>query len=139
MRRIFDCLISSRSSSTKAHRRARLAFETLEDRRLMAIVTGRVAPPTLRVDPTLAWIDNNIQDANLRSLARQSQNDDVLSRTEMISILNQAALGGVNSVEFTDLQDLLSRPDLLGTPGYVQELAENVVHGDPANSLYQGG
>jgi hypothetical protein len=139
MRRIFACLISSRSTQAKAHPRARLAVEMLEDRRLMAIAPVRGTTAPVLVDPTLAWIDNNIQDANLRSLARQSQNDDVLSRTEMISLLNQAAQGGVNSVEFTDLADLLSRPDLLGTPGYVQELAENVVHGDPANAHYQGG
>ena len=137
MRRIFACLNSSTSAKTKTHRPARLAVEMLEDRRLMAIDLGRTTSP-LRVDPTLAWIDNNIQDANLRSLARQSQYDHVLSRTEMISLLNQAALSGVNSTEFNDLADLLSRPDLLGTPGYVQELAENVVHGDPANVRYQG-
>jgi hypothetical protein len=111
----------------------------LEDRRLMAIAPLRgTAPPVVRTDPTLAWIDSNIQDANLRSLARQFQADHVLSRTEMISILNQAAGGGVNSTEFTDLVDLLSRPDLLGTPGHVQELAENVVQGDPANAHYRG-
>lgn len=137
MRGLLRLLNLSRSSQAAiSDRQARLTVETLEDRRLMALVIGR---EPVRTDPVTAWIDQNIQDTALKTLVKQVEADRVLSRNDMISIFNQAASGGVNSTEFSDLQDLLSRPDLLGTPGHVQELAENVVQGDPANARYQGG
>ena len=138
MSRLLNGSISSRSSNSEAQRRARLGIEALEDRRLMALIIGR-EPVLVKTDPVIAWIDQNIQDTALRTLVKQVEADHALSRPEMISILNQTAGGGVSSTEFNDLLDILSRPDLLGTPGYVQELAENVVKGDPANAHYQGG
>jgi len=135
-------LRSRRVSPTKTSSFTRLTLESLEDRRMMATLAGgisRVTAPTptpIRVDPTVAWIDQNIQDASLRSLVKQLDADRALSRNDMIAVLNQAAGGGVTATEFNDLQDIVSRPDLLGMPDYVQHLADNIVNGDPANAHF---
>jgi hypothetical protein len=109
---------------------------------MMAILASpvtRTSTTTItRVDPVVAWIDQNIQDAPLRSIVQQLEADHILSRTDMMSILNQTAVGGVTTTEFNDLKDLVSRPDLLGTPAHVQNLANKVINGDPANAHYQG-
>jgi hypothetical protein len=129
-----------RRSSTSGSARNLLSLEVLEDRRMMAALpigsVRTVTPP--RVDPIVAWVDQNIQDAHLRSLVKQLDADRVLSRTDMMAILDQAAVGGVTAFEFADLKDLVSRPDLLGTPDYVQNLANKVVNGDQANAHFQG-
>jgi hypothetical protein len=141
-------------TTTSAKRSAFAAFtlESLEDRRMMAVLAGttgrtpaptpttvvRLEPTVALVDPTVAWINQNIQDVAMRSIVQQLEGDHVLSRNDMISILNQTAVGGVTTTELNDLKDLVSRPDLLGTPIYVQNLADKVINGDPANAHFQG-
>ncbi len=133
-------LWSNPNTASKA-KSTNLTLEYLEDRRLMAGLFGgisRVQQPPVSIDPTVAWIDQNIQDAPLRTLVRQLSADRVLSRNDMISIFNQVAGGGVTASEFNDLQDIVNRPDLLGTPYHVQNLAGKVVNGDRANAFFQG-
>src|ERR1700694_1021256 len=70
----------------------RLELEALEDRLLMASGVGILPGPVvfLKLDPTAAWIDQNIHDPGLHTLLRQDESDHVLSRNEMIGVFTQA-------------------------------------------------
>jgi Calpain family cysteine protease len=46
--------------------------------------------------------------------------------------------GTLSATDLADLQTLVANASFLGMPGYVQDLANKVINGNPANALYQG-
>ncbi|MBW4521099.1 MAG: VCBS repeat-containing protein [Scytolyngbya sp. HA4215-MV1] len=85
------------------------------------------------------WFTRNLVDPSLRDLARNLDRDGQLSRTDMLSILNQTGLDNlVSGAELSDLRSLVSGAVLLGMPDYVKILTNKVVNSDPANQSYQG-
>jgi hypothetical protein len=120
-------------------------LEALEDRLLMAsglgILPGPVGFPKL--DPTAAWIDQNIHDPTLHTLVRQDEIDHVLSRNEMIEVLAQAwteafQSSTVSPTLYADLEAIVHNPGILGMPDYVHVLANKVVNHDQANAHFEG-
>ncbi|OAI47763.1 hypothetical protein AYO44_08975 [Planctomycetaceae bacterium SCGC AG-212-F19] len=84
------------------------------------------------------WFDDHFTDNNFTNLVRSLDADHSLSRTDVIAIIREVETGGVSAAELGDLRTLVANAGFLGMPGYVTELANKVVNGDPANGRYQG-
>jgi calpain family cysteine protease len=68
--------------------------------------------------------------------------NDTLSYSAMLTILDDAAVGGMNASKFSTLQTLasmLNAPGGIATSTYVQDMADDVIDGDPANATWTGG
>ncbi len=68
--------------------------------------------------------------------------DDSLSYKAMLTILDDAAVGGMNASKFHTLETLASLLDVSGgisASPYVQEMTDNVVDGAAANAEWNGG
>lgn len=89
-------------------------------------VTAPVAPPGL-TDPALADLVNTFYA------------DQKIDRAEMMQILRSGGNDGtVNATELTDLRFLVSATTPFSIPGYVRELASDVVGTNLANRMFQG-
>jgi hypothetical protein len=118
--------------SNRLHSRAQLTCETLEDRCLMS--AGITPKP-----PVTDWFSSHLKDPNLVSLVRTLDANHVLSRSGMLAIFAQVEKSAtVSSTDFADLQTLVANASYLGTPDYVNNLANKVVNGSSANQYYQG-
>jgi Ca2+-binding RTX toxin-like protein len=87
------------------------------------------------------WLDMNLQDAGLRTLARSRFIDQVLDRNDMIAILRWSDQDSmVTEAEYADLRRLVTpgAAQSLRMPEYVRHLANKVVNGDNANEHYLG-
>jgi hypothetical protein len=75
----------------------------------------------------------------VQSLVRNLDAGHVFSRTDILAVFQSIEKDGVVSkTDFTDLQTIVANPTFLGTPGYVEDLANKVVNGNLANASYQG-
>ncbi|MCC7085411.1 MAG: hypothetical protein IT427_10430 [Pirellulales bacterium] len=101
-------------------------------------VTNNDDDPTPTDPDPPTWFDENLHDAALISLAEDFYDDGKLDRTDMISIFQAVAAGGVSSTEFTDLTAMVTTVSLFGSLGYVQKLSSYIVQGNSANAKYQG-
>jgi hypothetical protein len=89
--------------------------------------------------PAVDWFSQHLQDSGLVSLVRGLDADRTLSRNDWLAIFTQVEKDGtVTATEWTDLHTLLTSAGYVGTPAYVEDLANKVVNGDPANAHYQG-
>ncbi len=92
-----------------------------------------------RVNGHFAWFDMNLQNDNLRSVARYLYRDGVFDRTDVMALFSQvAATGVVDSTELSDLRLIVSNASMFNMPDYVSNLANKVVNGNTANATYQG-
>jgi subtilase family serine protease len=81
------------------------------------------------------WFDQNIQDAELRTIARSKYTDGKLDRNEMISIFKDAEDGStISGTELLDLRTLITNSSYLGIADYVKVLSNKLVNGDVANT-----
>jgi hypothetical protein len=65
-----------------------------------------------------------------------------LTYNAMLAILQQAALGGMTATKFSALQTLasmLNQSGGLSTSAYVQQIADDVIDGNSANAVWNGG
>ncbi len=91
-------------------------------------------------EPVLDWFSNNLQDAELKSMARDRFQDGKIDRNDMIALLQSAGDANVvDSAEFADLKTLVSSAAYLNLDGYVVNLSNKLVNGDRANQWYTGG
>lgn len=68
--------------------------------------------------------------------------NDSLSYSSMLTILQDAAVGGMTASKFSTLEtlaSLLNAPGGITTTTYVQDMAQNVIDGNPANATWNGG
>ena len=99
--------------------------------------TNNIAYATIVVTPapTGDWFDQNIQDAELRTIARSKFTDSKIDRNEMISIFKDAEDGNtISSTELLDLRTLITNSSYLGIADYVKVLSNKLVNGDVANT-----
>lgn len=89
--------------------------------------------------PATNWFDTNVVDSALRTLGHNLYTDGCIDRNDMIALLRDVQDGGtVDSIEFSDLQKIVSNSTLFGTFDYVWKLSSYVVSGNTANAKYQG-
>jgi hypothetical protein len=65
-----------------------------------------------------------------------------LKYSSVLSILQDAAVGGITSSEFTSLEAFANELNVSGgitVPAYVQQLADDVIFGNSANATWNGG
>ena len=65
-----------------------------------------------------------------------------LSYESVLSILEDAAIGGMNASKFSTLQDFASELNAAGGIGvtpYVEQIADDVIIGNSANATWNGG
>ena len=85
--------------------------------------------------PTGDWFSQNIQDVELRTIARSKFTDGKLDRNEMISIFKDAEDGNtISNTELLDLRNLVTNASYLGIADYVKVLSNKLVNGDVANT-----
>ncbi len=85
-----------------------------------------------------SWFAQNMPDAELAALAQiDDERDGSITRNDFVELLEAvASRGPVTDAELTSLENLLAT-SAVSIPGYVQNLADKVVDGNPANMLYQ--
>ncbi len=74
--------------------------------------------------------------------AQQLTANNALTYNGMLTILQDAAAGGMTATKFSALQTLasmLNQPNGLTTSAYVQQIADDVINGDSANAYWNGG
>jgi hypothetical protein len=79
--------------------------------------------------------------AIVADIARLEVNNS-LSYSSMLTILQDAAVGGMTASKFSTLQALASELDKVGgisTTAYVQSIAQDVIDGNGANATWNGG
>ena len=88
----------------------------------------------------IAGVLANITDSGIRSLTQSlflSAGD--IGRTQMLQLFTEVeSAGTVTSAEFSSLKVIVSAASQLNIPADVENLAEKVVDGNPANATYQG-
>ena len=68
--------------------------------------------------------------------------NDSLSYDAMLTVLQDAAVGGMTSTKFSTLQtlaSLLNAPNGIAVSSYVQQIADDVIDGNSANAQWNGG
>ncbi len=96
-------------------------------------------PPTPPAPPASNWFTTNIQDAALSALGSSLYADSVIDRSDMIALLQNAGdNGSVDATELSDLQKIVNSSSLFAGLSYVERLAEYVVLGSTANTMYLG-
>jgi hypothetical protein len=85
------------------------------------------------------WFSQNLPDSALQSLARTDfTRDNSITYSDMLGLLNQAAgEGTVSGATMQSLQALIANAGQLNMPGYVTDLANDVVNGNQDNANYQ--
>ena len=102
-------------------------------------ITPVLSTPATGRAPVPDWFSLNLHDAALAQLARTDDVDGSLSRADMLQLFAYADKGStVSSTDLADLRTLVANAAKLGMPGYVQDLTNSVVNGDPADASYLG-
>ena len=96
-------------------------------------------PPPPPPNPNPNWFDTNIQDAALRTLGSSLYIDSVISRADVLSLLNSAKDGStVDATELADLRRMVDNASLFGADDYTRTITSYVAYGTVANTNYQG-
>ena len=96
-------------------------------------------PPPPPPNPNPNWFDTNIQDAALRTLGSSLYIDSVISRADILSLLNSAKDGSVvDQTELADLRRMVDNASLFGADDYTRTITSYVAYGTVANTNYQG-
>jgi hypothetical protein len=108
------------------------------------LVTGpqaasSVTTQTMSAEQISTWYNQNLKDADLRELVRNSNADGSLSRAEVLSVFTQVeADNTISANELADLRTVVSNTTIVRMTDSVRNLAKKVVFGDRANANYQG-
>jgi hypothetical protein len=87
----------------------------------------------------IAWLQANVKNAVIRTLAQSDFHDGVLSRTEMISIFRRVEQNGAMKLqELNGLRAIVNHGAFFTSDYYVQQLSQDIVNGSVANAHYQG-
>lgn len=82
---------------------------------------------------------STLRNSALASLVSSLYSDSQLTRTEMIQVLRSAGGDGVvDATELEDLRFIASTSSVFAMPGYVRELAKDVVNSNSANRTFKG-
>lgn len=105
-----------------------------------AVSWSTPTPPAPTPPTNTNWFDSHITDAALKSLGHSLFTDNLINRSDMISLLRSAEDGGIiDATEMTDLKAIVANTSLFGASGdYVDKLAADVVNGSVANAKYLG-
>jgi hypothetical protein len=137
-------LVETFSATANAQGAITIGFITVKDNAEIngiAILTAgsSSAPQSGPASGSPDWFSQHLQDPALVGLVRSLDAGGSFSRTDMLAVFSQVEKNGaVSATDLADLRTLVANGSFLGMPGYVQELANKVINGDPANALYQG-
>jgi hypothetical protein len=104
--------------------------------------TAAPPPPPPTPPPTPTGVLSQLSDPGIRTDVANLMVNNSLSYNSMLTILQDAAAGGMTSSKFSTLQTLASLLNVSGgisTSTYVQDITDSVVNGDPANATWTGG
>ena len=108
-------------------------------RRPAAPTPPKPAAPT---PPAADGVLGELSDPGIEADVAKLMVGNSLSYNSMLTILQDAAVGGMTSGKFSTLQTLASLLNASGgisTSTYVQDITKSVVDGDPANATWTGG
>jgi hypothetical protein len=92
-------------------------------------------PPPTPPNPNPNWFDTNIQDAALRVLGSSLYVDSLISRADVLSLLNSAKDGSVvDATELADLRRMVDNASLFGADDYTRSITSYVTYGTVANT-----
>jgi hypothetical protein len=87
-------------------------------------------------------IASRLQDAGISADVAKLMVNNSLSYNSMLTILQDAAVGGMTATKFSTLQTLasmLNAPNGITVSSYVQQIANDVIGGNSANAYWNGG
>ena len=99
-------------------------------------------PPSPPTPPVAPGVLSQLTDPGIEADVAKLMVGGALSYNAMLTILQDAAVGGMTSGKFSTLQTLASLLNASGgisTSTYVQHITQCVVNGDPANATWTGG
>ena len=92
-------------------------------------------PPPPPPNPNPNWFNTNIQDAALRTLGSSLYIDSLISRGDVLSLLNSAKDGSiVDATELADLRRMVDNASLFGADDYTRTITSYVAYGTVANT-----
>jgi len=86
----------------------------------------------------VTW-ENLLEDASLKSITSDAISDGSFTYSEALSLLQNAAQGGISTIEFSDLNTIYKNSVDLFSNDYVKTITYNVILGNPANATWWGG
>ena len=96
---------------------------------------------TLTVDAPSSIV-SQLSDPGIAADVANLMVDNTLSYNAMLTILQDAAVGGMTATKFSTLQtlaSLLNQPGGITVSSYVQQIADDVIDGNSANAYWNGG
>ncbi|MFO0878605.1 MAG: C2 family cysteine protease [Gemmataceae bacterium] len=85
------------------------------------------------------WYTQNLTDRRLAKVVQLAMKDGVISRSDMISVLDLVGEdGSVSARELASLRLVVRNPTTIQMPDYVRYLSQQVVLGNQANKFFQG-
>jgi hypothetical protein len=126
-------------------------MDLLSDRWRRIPVSSSLAPTSTgagssaSVTPATATASNilgELTNAGIEADVAKLMVNDSLSYSSMLTILQDAAVGGMTASKFGTLETLASLLNVSGgiaTSAYVQDMAQNVIDGNAANATWNGG
>jgi calpain family cysteine protease len=91
---------------------------------------------------TAATVVSKLQDSGISADVAKLMVNNSLSYNSMLTILQDAAVGGMSATKFSTLQTLasmLNAPNGITVSSYVQQIADDVINGNSANADWNGG
>ncbi|MGD1035694.1 MAG: C2 family cysteine protease [Roseiarcus sp.] len=98
--------------------------------------------PTTSASTPASTILAKLSNAGIEADVAKLMVNDSLSYSSMLTILQDAAVGGMTASKFSTLQTLASLLNASGgisTSAYVQQITQDVVDGNSANATWNGG
>ena len=83
-----------------------------------------------------------LQDPGIAADVSNLMVNNSLSYDAMLTVLQDAAAGGMTASKFSTLQtlaSLLNAPNGIAVSSYVQQIADDVINGNSANATWNGG
>ncbi len=96
---------------------------------------------TLTVDAPSSVV-SQLADPGIAADVANLMVDNTLSYNAMLTILQDAAVGGMTATKFSTLQtlaSLLNQPGGITVSSYVQQITDDVIDGNSANAYWNGG
>ena len=100
------------------------------------------AAPVSTATPTASSILAQLSNAGIEADVAKLMVNNSLSYSSMLTILQDAAVGGMTASKFSTLQtlaSLLNAANGISTTAYVQQIAQDVIDGNGANATWNGG
>ena len=100
------------------------------------------AAPVSAATPTASSILAQLSNAGIEADVAKLMVNNSLSYSSMLTILQDAAVGGMTASKFSTLEtlaSLLNAADGISTTAYVQQITDDVIDGNGANATWNGG